>query len=327
METKDEDEIKRIIKKAYPQIMEMAKDEVCPSEDSLAAFAEGKLKGKKEEQVISHLAFCSDCLGVIKFLRQAPSEEEVSVPQWLEQTVSELFPEEPKTWEIVVGHFKAILEVINHTADICLTIPGLEPVPARMSPAPAFATLVSNRLLADDRVAGIERSEDINIARSTLRRQFRLATRRSIAKKPRGKSARGSEEVFAMAKSEPRVLEERIEPSVPTPEDSILRDLSKRISNGFVFLEHIGPYGVYLALSRREDNRPEIFEVGIDVYDRSGRFAEEIEVSFIQGRKTIGKSVTRKEARISKSLSPERYSIKFKRKGLDLGQALLDLRE
>ncbi len=324
METKDEDEIKRIMKKAYPQIVASAKDKVCPSEDALSAFAEGKLKGKKEEEVVSHLAVCNDCLGLIKFLRQAPSEEEVSVPLWLERTVCDLLPEEPRTWEIVVGHAKAFLEVIKHTADICLTIPQLEPVPAKMSPAPAFATLISDRLLADEKV--MKPSSEMNLARSALRRQFRIATRRPIAKKPRGKSARVSEEVFAMAKSELGVLEERIRPPVPTAEDSILRDLSKRISSGFVFLEHIGPYEVYLALSKGEDNRPEIFEVGIDVYDRSGRFAEEIEVSFVQGRKTIGKSVTRKETRISKSLLPERYSIKFKHKGLDLGQALLDLR-
>lgn len=47
--------------------------------DALASFAEGKLKGKKEN-LISHLAFCNDCLEMIKFLRKKPSEEEVSVP-------------------------------------------------------------------------------------------------------------------------------------------------------------------------------------------------------------------------------------------------------
>ncbi len=334
METNNDEEIKKLMKKVYPHMMAMAKDKVCPSEDALASFAEGKLKGKKEEQVISHLAFCNDCLETVKFLREAPSAEEVSVPAWLEETARDLFPEKPKTWEIVVGHAKTALEVIKHTAEGCWTLPSLELIPAKMKPALGYIEDMNTV-----GIAYIPRISDENLlAKSkSIPRHLRSMEHEPVVKgtypvKPKRTLPEifeeESESVLAQAET---VTTDYYTGAAKAPisptRNKILRNLKKRISNGFVFLEHIGPYDVYLAITKKDDKRPEIFEVEIEVYERSGRSAKEIEVSFIQGRKTIAKSVTRKETRISKRLSPKKYSIKFKHKEIYLGQALLDLRE
>jgi hypothetical protein len=325
METNNDEEIKKLIKKVYPHMMALAKDKVCPSEDALASFAEGKLKGKKEEQVISHLAFCNDCLEMIKFLRQAPSAEEVSVPLWLEETARDLFPEKPKTWEIVVGHAKTALEVIKHTAEGCWTLPGLELIPAKIKPEPAY--------LHELGIAYTPRISDENqLAKSkSIRRFFRRMEDGSVVKgthpvEPKRTLPEEGERSSVHAEM---VMDNYWVAPVPisATKDKILKSLKKRISNGLVFIEHIGPYDVYVAIIKKEDKRADVFEVEIEVYDRLGRSAEEIEVSFTQGRRTIAKLVTRKEARISKRLSPKKYSVKLKHKGLYLGQALLDLRE
>ena len=322
METNNDEEIKKLIKKVYPHMMALAKDKVCPSEDALASFAEGKLKGKKEEQVISHLAFCNDCLEMIKFLRQAPSAEEVSVPLWLEETARDLFPEKPKTWEIVVGHAKTALEVIKHTAEGCWTLPGLELIPAKIKPELAY--------LHELGIVGHTyrpRISDENLYRSW---KDELVRRDASPGKPKRTLPEEFEEEFESVLAQAEIVTDyNVGTIVPisATKDKILKSLKKRISNGFVFLEHVGPYNVYIAITKKEYKRPEIFEVEIEVYDRSGRSAEEIEVSFIQGRKTIAKLLTRKETRISKRLSPKKYSVKLKHKGLYLGQALLDLRE
>jgi hypothetical protein len=339
METKNEDEIKRMVKKVFPQMMALANDKVCPSEDALAAFAEGKLKGKKEEQVISHLAFCNNCLGMVKFLREAPSADEVSVPLWLEKTVCDLFPEKPKTWEIVVGVVKTGLVVLKHTAEECWTIPTLELVPAKMKLKPAYASF-EYLLPLQDRAKGlIWNSKSLPKGEKSLKERFTKRELEDLLKR-----AIGPEELRSvwystlLAKSPKGFVEDALEgriirgseppwPAASAAKDKILKSLKKRISNGLVFVEHIGPYNVYLAIIKKEDKRTDVFEVEIEVHDRSGRFAEEIEVSFIQGRKTIEKSVTRKETKISKRLSPKKYSIKLKHKGLYLGQALLDLRK
>jgi hypothetical protein len=315
METNNDEEIKKLIKKVYPHMMALAKDKVCPSEDALASFAEGKLKGKKEEQVISHLAFCNDCLEMIKFLRQAPSAEEVSVPLWLEETARDLFPEKPKTWEIVVGHAKTALEVIKHTAEGCWTLPGLELIPSQMKLKPAYSFRAR---------AGIS---DEHLFRSL---EDGMVVKGSQPVEPRRRLHEEFKEEFESLLAQAEIgTDYNVGTIVPisATKDKILKSLKKRISNGFVFLEHVGPYNVYIAITKKEYKRPEIFEVEIEVYDRSGRSAEEIEVSFTQGRKTIAKLLTRKETRISKRLSPKKYSVKLKHKGLYLGQALLDLRE
>lgn len=326
METNNEEEIRRMVKKIFPQMMALAKDKVCPSEDALAAFAEGKLKGRKEEGVISHLVVCNDCLETIKFLRQAPSEEKVSVPIWLEKTVRDLFPEKPKTWKIAIGHTKGIFEVIRHTAEECLTIPGFQTVPARgqgvLGTSPSASFLRAANALKSIRQSDLE---------SIMRLEFRDEIKPEKPLKGWGEVfGEAEKELFAMPEqeflAEPEKGFARPTP-IPTAQDKISKILGKKISNGFVFSERIGPFKLYLVVAKHERKRPHIFEVAIVVHDRSGKFAEDIEISFLQGRKAIDKLVMTKKGGVSKRLAPQHYTVKFKYKGFNLGKVFLDLRE
>lgn len=325
METNNEEEIKRIVKKTFPQMVALAKDRVCPSEDALAAFAEGKLKGRKEEEVISHLAVCNDCLETIRFLRQAPSEEEIPVPAWLEKTVCDLFPEKPKTWKIAIEHAKTALEVIGHTAAQCFTIPGFELVPARAEVlgAPPDALY----LRTADTLKSIRESDLESILASeywceTASQEFPPVSAEGFGEPTKDLYAVPEERFLA----EPD--EQLARPAlVSAARDKILKGLRKKISNGFLFSERIGPFKVYLVVAKHAGKRPHIFEVAIVVHDRSGNFAEGVEISFLQGRKAIDKLMTTKKGGVSKSLAPQHYTVKFKYKGLNLGKAFLDLRE
>jgi hypothetical protein len=316
METRNEDEITRMVKKVFPQIMALAKDKVCPSEEALAAFAEGKLKGRKEEEVIFHLALCNDCLETINFLRQAPSEEEVSVPIWLEKTVRDLFPEKPKTWKITIERAKTALEVIRHTAAECFTIPGFELVPAKMQlQRDSFELATVEHLFrsSDELDAVALRPIEQGLART-------IQEKKKSERKPHEEALADIELGYAEGFAQLRA-------PIPTVRDNILKSLGKKISNGFVFSERIGPFKLYLVVAKKEGKRPHTFEVAIVVHDRSGKFAEDIEILFLQGRKEIDKLVTTKKGGISKKLAPQNYTVKFKYKGFNLGKAFLDLRE
>lgn len=96
------DEIKGFVKKIFPKFVGLLKNRACLSEDELSSFIDGKLKRSKEEELISHLAVCKDCIDTIRFLRKKPSLEEATVPAWLEERVKDLFSSKPKTWEIVL---------------------------------------------------------------------------------------------------------------------------------------------------------------------------------------------------------------------------------
>jgi hypothetical protein len=298
--------------------MALAKDKVCPSEEALAAFAEGKLKGRKEEEVISHLAVCNDCLETIKFLREAPSEEEVSVPVWLEKTVRDLFPGKPKTWKIAIGRAKTALEVIRHTATECFTIPEFELVPAKMQLQPdlfrvAVATYDEPLFRSANELDAVAlRPMEQGLART-------IQEKKKSERKPHEEALADIELGYAEGFAQLRA-------PIPTVRDNILKSLGKKISNGFVFSERIGPFKLYLVVAKNERKRPHIFEVAIVVHDRSGKFAEGVEISFLQGRKEIDKLVTTKKGGVSKKLAPQHYTVKFKYKGFNLGKALLDLR-
>jgi hypothetical protein len=298
MEMNNDEDIKKIIKKIYPEVTALDRFKVCPSEDELAAFADSKLKGKKEGNLISHLAVCNDCLETIKFLRQAPSEEVVSVPLWLKRRVYNLFAVEPKTWEIVVKYVKDVFEIIKHTAESCWTIPELAVVPVKEKRLPSPRTDISAIDLIPRNI--LISPEDLVEYFDRLSMPSKKVKRAYLPVKTRGKSW--------------------------FPGD-FLKRVSKRISRGLVFMEHMGAFDVFLIVRKRKDSRPDIFEIQIEVYDSSGKLAKDVEILFVQGRKTIDKLLTHKVGRISRSVAPQRFRIKFKHKGIYLGQAVLDLRE
>lgn len=94
-------------------------------------------------------------------------------------------------------------------------------------------------------------------------------------------------------------------------------------SKGFVFQESLGDYSVYLFLAKKEEKQG--IEIQIEARYASGEPVQDMEILFVQGRKVLEKLMTKKESlplRIKKS---NRLRIKFKHKGIYLGEAVLNL--
>jgi hypothetical protein len=106
---------------------------------------------------------------------------------------------------------------------------------------------------------------------------------------------------------------------------AVLEVLRKKLPKGVVFHETMGAFEVYIAIDKFGKERPNAFAIRIQVRDPSGKTAEDVEVSFMEGRKVISKFISKKDAEFSKTLKPGRYCVRFKFNELSLGQALLDL--
>jgi len=293
MKPQSDDEIIAVLKRVYPRAMKSADKGICPTEDALASFAEGILKGKKQEKLISHLAFCERCLDTVKFLRQKPMEEDVSVPAWLQNTVKNLVPEKPKTFEIVVTTVKEALQVLSTTAREFFGVPEFELPGLEMAMFSQKSSLINHAW--ESRLEIL--SDDLN------------------------------EDSF-----EPLMCgvtkQEKVSPStsVEMPKRARLKMPRKKPAKRLVFHETMGAFEFYVAIDRAMI-QPDAFEIRVWVHDPSGKPAEDVEVAFMEGRKVVSKFTSKKDAEISKTLKPGRYRIRFNFKELYLGQVLLDLRK
>ncbi|MBS3921174.1 MAG: hypothetical protein KG012_20060 [Deltaproteobacteria bacterium] len=309
METENDD-IKSFVKKVFPKSLGLTKDKACPSEDELASFIDGRLKGRKEGDLISHLGVCKECLETIRFLRKEPSPEEAPVPRWLEQRVKEIFPVRPKIWEIVLGRVTPVLEIVKHNAELGLTIPGFEVVPTSES-------FLSKAEKASSTIAEKEEAPVTGKQLSYVPGKFQKPAYSDFWKScmemraydsPMELFKRESEDFYARKEEAHKVIE----------------GLRSQISRGFVFQERLGDYSVYLFLTKKEDT--ETVEVQIETRDPSGEPVEDMEILFIEGRKALEKLLTKKESHTLRILKSNRLRIKFKHKGIYLGQAVLDFR-
>ena len=296
-----DDDIKRLIKQLFPKSHGGSKDRVCPTEEELASFVDGKLKGKKEGDLFSHLAVCKDCLETIRFLRQEPSAGEIPVPRWLDQKVKEIFPVKPRKWEIVFGGATHFLEIIKHNADLGLTLPEMEVVPSA-------ATFLSKTKKVEPPVTEKPLSYVPGKYQKPAHRDTWKGFQDIVGKdKTMGKLFDVGEEVlFEKKRDACRVIES-------------IRDPGAR---GFVFQERMGDYSVYLFLTKKEE--AETVDLQIEILDSSGESAEEMEILFLEGRKVLKKLFAGKDYQPMSMPRFKRLHIKFKQKGIYLGEAVLD---
>lgn len=297
----ENDEIKDFVKKVFPKPEGLPRDRSCPSEDELASFIEGKLKGRKEEEMISHLGVCKDCLESIRFLREKPSQEEAIVPAWLEQRVKNLFPPRPKTWEIVFKRVTPVLEIVKHTAELGLTLPEFEMVPAGkpfLSKPGKDETGIKDKFCFY--AVGTYQKPDYT---------------RKISK-----------DIVAREKSMGRLYDEGqkdIKYLKKKEMYNVIDSLRDSVSKGFVFQERLGDYTVYLFLTQKEGQ--EQVDVQIEARYASGEPVEDMEIMFVQGQKVVERLITTKESPILRMMESKRLRIKFKHKGIYLGEAVLNL--
>lgn len=299
----ENDEIKDFVKKVFPKPEGLPRDRLCPSEDELASFIDGKLKGKKEEELISHIARCRDCLDSIRFLREKPSQEEAIVPAWLEQRVKNLFPPRPKTWEIVFKRVTPVLEIVKHTAQLGLTIPEFEVVPAGK---PFLSEPWKDESGITDKfcfyAAGPYQKPDY-----TRKSPKDIVTK----EKTMGKLYDKAEKDVTYSKKKEIY--------------NVIDSLRDSVSKGFVFQEQLGDYTVYLCLTQKEGQ--EQVDVQIEARNASGEPVEDMEILFVQGRKVVERLMTAKESPILRIMKSKRFRIKFKHKGVYLGEAVLNLKK
>jgi len=244
MKPESDDEIIAILKKIYPQVMKSADKGICPTEDDLASFAEGGLKGKKQEKLISHLAFCKHCLDTVKFLRQKPLEEDVSVPVWLQDTVKNLVPEKPKTFEIVVAIVKETLEVVRTTALEFFKRPELVPALVRSS---AGRKCVSIEMAYE--------STKFLGERCSVEQELEPVDHLFSSEEPSATTPQDFDDLLSSL----RPLMARHE-----KEKAVLEVMRKKLPKGVVFHETMGAFEVYVAIDKASKERPNAFEIRIE---------------------------------------------------------------
>lgn len=298
----EDDDIKRLIKQLFPKSHGGSKDRVCPTEEELASFVDGKLKGRKEGDLLSHLAVCKDCLETIRFLRREPSAEEIPVPRWLDQRVKEIFPVRPRRWEIVLGGATSFLEIIKHNADLGFTLPEMEVVPSAatfLSKTKKLGPPVTEKLLSY--VPG------------------------KYQKPAHSDSWKGFQDIVGKDKTMGKLFDVGKEDLLERKVDAyrVIESIRDPGARGFVFQERLGDYSVYLFLTKKEEVGT--VDLQIEIMDSSGESPEDMEILFLEGRKVLKRLFTGEEYQPMRMPRFKRLHIKFKQKGIYLGEAVLDL--
>ena len=62
---KGDNDIDVFIKRIFPKVIERWPTTPCPDENTIAEFLDGILRGKRLNDLYSHLVKCQDCLDVI----------------------------------------------------------------------------------------------------------------------------------------------------------------------------------------------------------------------------------------------------------------------
>jgi hypothetical protein len=299
--------LRRTLQKTDPP----PKDRDCPSEEDVSSFVDGRMKAREENAFISHLAECKDCVEAVKFLRQKPSDEEAHVPAWLEEKVKTDLPVPPKTWEIVLEKVPPALEVVRHTAELCFTIPELKVIPAHKSFA-FRSEKTSKRARTESECHAAEKESSYvpgkyaKPAAGDFQRRDRNMRDYEASMYPRKAEGEG----FYIKKEAVH---------------SVIESLGSEVSKGFVFRERLGDYSVHLFLSKKTDG--ETVEVQVETRDSSGQSVEDMEVLFIQGKKLLEKFLAKEGSHALEMPGSRRLRIKFRHKGVYLGEAILELRE
>ncbi len=307
----ENDDVKGLVKKIFPKTFTRSKAKVCPSEEEISSFIDGKLDEIKENNFISHLAECKDCLETVRFLRQKSSDEKVHVPAWLEQKAKEVFPARPKTWEIILERVSPAFKIAKHTAELCLTIPELKVVPAGKS----FLSRVEKTSWGPK-----EKDEAPMTGRESpyVPGKFQKPSHTDFGESDRGKRAYDSSMEFLKRDEEDLYVRKE-------EARNVIKKLKGQIPEGFVFQEHMGDYSVYLLLTKKED--AETIEVQIEIRDSIGQPVEDMEILLVQGRKVLEKLLARDEIYAFQALKRQRLRIKFNHKGIQLGEAVLAIKK
>lgn len=295
-------DMKSFIKKVFPKTSGLPKDKACPSEEELSSFIDGKLKGRREGDLLTHLAVCQDCLETIRFLRQEPSAGEAPVPRWLDQKVKEIFPVKPRRLQIVFGGLTPVFEIIKHNADLGLTLPEMEVVP---SAAPFL-------------------SETKKVEAPATEKPLSYVPGKYHKPLP-GESWKSFKDIVAKDKAMGKLFDVENEILFEKKRDAyrLIESIRDPGSRGFVFQERMGDYSVYLFVTKKEDTEKVDFQ--IEIRDSSGGSAEDMEIVFLEGRKVLKKLFTGKEYQPMRMPRFKRLRIEFIHKGIYLGEAVLNL--
>jgi len=114
------EKIERLIKMVYGffKSKEPKKDLICPDEETLVSFLEGKLSSDEDIKLQEHILSCRRCSEIISFFEL---KEEREVPQYLIEKVKGLIKKEIPLWlEVVIALKEKGLSIIKSTADILL---------------------------------------------------------------------------------------------------------------------------------------------------------------------------------------------------------------
>jgi hypothetical protein len=114
------EKIERLIKMVYRffKSKEPKKELICPDEEMLVSFLEGKLSSDEDIKLQEHILSCRRCSEIVLFFEL---KEEKEVPEYLIEKVKGLIKKEIPLWlELAIAFKERGLSIIKSTADILL---------------------------------------------------------------------------------------------------------------------------------------------------------------------------------------------------------------
>lgn len=97
----------------------LERENVCPDQETLAAFVEGKLEGKEAKDIRRHVMACSECLD-LSLASSVPPDRSVMVPGKLVAKAVSIDPvtaQGIKLWDIAVAFSEKAIKVLANTGD------------------------------------------------------------------------------------------------------------------------------------------------------------------------------------------------------------------
>lgn len=309
---KGDNDIDVFIKRIFPKVIEHWPKTPCPDENTIAEFLDGRLRGKRLNDLYSHLVKCQDCENVIRDLRESMAVPidglEYETSERLHKKVKELFPPEPKEWEIGLKKIGKKFEVITHTGELGLTFPELE----------MLSISTEKQLTLNDRRKIIHSIETVSLQLSNIVKKVEQITsdlawiNEEVQRFKAGKSDRQKER---------SLLKKRTDLS------KLLSDIKMKEPSGFFFRDHFEKYNFDLFLTKPQMDKSDLIEIKAGICDPAGKPPEDFEFSLMRGQKTIEKAMAQSGITISKKIEASKFHIKFRQYGIYMGQVAVSFKK
>jgi hypothetical protein len=311
---KTDDNLGIFIKRMFPQAIENWPQTPCPDENTLAAFLDGQLRGKSLNDLYSHFLVCKKgCKRTVIALRKSmaiPKDElDYETSERLRKIAKEVFPPEPKEWEIGLKKIGKRFEPITYTGELGLTFPELQPL----------SISTGRRFTHEERHKILQSIETVSPQLSNIVKKVDQMTSDLTRIDDEIQRLKGIGDIERQ--KEKSLLKKGTDLS------KLLSDIKMKEPSGFFFQDHLGKYETDLFLMKPQIDSSDFIEIQVGVCGSNGKPPEAMELALLQGQKTIEKAMAGSGITISKKMEPNKFRIRFRQYGIYMGQVVVNFKK